>query len=48
MPEADWLVQFWEVLELMQDESAYGQVLIAFGQIEVEQFVRLGYLLGDF
>ena len=44
MPEADWLVEFREVLELMQDKPAHGQVLVAFGQVEIEHLVHLFYL----
>ena len=38
---ADRFVELGEVLELMQDKSAYRQVLIALRQVEVEQFIGL-------
>ena len=42
--EANWFVEFGEVLELMENEAAHGQVFVAFGQIEVKEFVGLRYL----
>ena len=43
MPDLYRFVEFGEVLKLVQNESAYGQVFIAFRQIEVEQLIGLGY-----
>ena len=41
---ANRFVELREVLELVQNKAAYGQVLIAFGQVEVEELVGLRYL----
>ena len=44
MPEPDYFIEFRETLIFVQDESAHGEVFVAFGQFQSQSLVGLLYL----